>query len=114
MKYILTNKKNKIIAISEVCERIEEYRNIKLDDHNIAYAPDETINIYQVEEIPEGVCESKYCYTEERGFYKNENYIEPVNELTEIEKLKLQNESLQEQVTNLELALAEIYENGGN
>lgn len=75
--YILTNKKNEIIAISNICERIEEYRNIKLDDHNIAYAPDETINIYEVQSVDEGICESKYCYTETDGFYVNPNYVEP-------------------------------------
>lgn len=104
--YILTNKRNEIIAISNICERIEEYRNIKLDDHNIAYTPDQTINIYEVDTIDEGVTEQKYCYTEAEGFYINESYVEPVDEQTEIEALK-------EQITDLQLALAELVE-GGN
>lgn len=103
--YILTNNKNEIIAISNTCERIEEYRNIKLDDHNIAYAPDETINIYEVDTVDEGVTEQKYCYTEADGFYVNPNYVEPVDENAEMEALK-------EQVTNLQLALAELVEGG--
>lgn len=81
--YILTNNNNEIIAISEVCERIEEYRNIRLDDHNIAYAPDETINIYEVDTVAEGVTEQKYCYTEADGFYLNKKYREPEPSLAE-------------------------------
>ena len=104
--YILTNKDNVIIAISYVCERIEEYRNIKLDDHNIAYAPNEQINIYEVDTVDKGICEQKYCYTETDGFYINESYVEPVSEQTEIEALK-------EQITDLQLALVELVE-GGN
>ncbi len=103
--YILTNNKNEIIAISKVCERIEEYRNIKLDDHNIAYAPDEIINIYEVDTVDESVAEQKYCYTEADGFYENPSYVEPVNPNAEME-------ALQEQVTNLQLALAELVEGG--
>ena len=54
----------------------------------------------------EGITENKYCYKEEEGFYKNENYKEP--EPTETEKIK----ELQDEVTNLQLALAEIVEGG--
>lgn len=36
--------------------------------------------VYDVEEIPEGVTENKYCYTLEEGFYINENYKELVNQ----------------------------------
>lgn len=99
--YILTNKNNEIIAISNICERIEEYRNIKLDDHNYAYAPDETINIYEVDIVDESVCESKYCYTEADGFYVNPNYVEPVDPNAEMEALK-------EQITELQLAMVEL------
>lgn len=99
--YILTNNKNEIIAISNICERIEEYRNIKLDDHNIAYAPDEIINIYEVQSVDEGVCEQKYCYTEAEGFYVNPNYVEPVDPNAEMEALK-------EQITELQLAMVEL------
>lgn len=104
--YVLTDKDNIIIEISNIYERDEKYRNIKVDNYNIAYAPDEQINVYEVLEIPEGVCERKYCYTEEKGFYKNENYKEP--EPTDAEKIK----QLQEQITDLQLAMTELYESG--
>lgn len=104
MKYILTNKNDEIIEISNTYELDEEHRNINVDNHAIAYAPDELINVFEVEEIPEGVQVAKYCYTEEKGFYKNENYVEPKSEIT--------NEELMQQITNLQLALAEVIEGG--
>lgn len=111
--YILTNNKNEITAISKICERIEEYRNIKLDDHNIAYAPDEQINIYEVESVAEEISERKYCYTEEQGFYKNPNYREPEPTPEEqIKILKEEIEKLKEEMTDSQLALAELAEGG--
>lgn len=106
-KYVLTNDKNEIIAISNKYEKNEEARNIILDNYNIAYAPDEVINAYQVE-VPEEVEEQKYCYTEEDGFYKNENYVEPP--LSEEERLN----NAENSITEIELALTEIYEGGLN
>ena len=104
-KYVLTNKENVIIAISNKYENNEETRNIVLDDYNIAYAPDEVINAYQVE-VPDEVEEQKYCYTEDDGFYKNENYVEPP--LSEEQRLI----NAEKTITELELALTEIYEGG--
>ncbi len=74
--YILTNEKNAIIEISNTYELDTEHRNIKVDGYNIAYGPDEKINVYEVLEVPENVKAEKYCYTEEKGFYENENYRE--------------------------------------
>ena len=102
--YILTNKENVIIAISSVYELDEEHRNIKLDGYNIAYGPDEVINHYEVEEVPEGVQEQKYCYTETNGFILNTEWKEPQ------EKITL--EELQQQVTDLQLAVVELAEGG--
>ena len=34
--------------------------------------------VYHLEvEVPEGVEPNKYCYTEEKGFYLNPDYVEP-------------------------------------
>lgn len=105
MKFVLTKQNNEIIEISNTYELDEEHRNINVDNNRaIAYAPDEKINVYEVEEIPENVERAKYCYTEEKGFYENENYVEPKPEIT--------NEELMEQITNLQLALAEVIEGG--
>lgn len=56
--------------------------------------------IYEVAEVPDEVIEQKYCYTEEKGFYLNKNYIEPYDANVEIEALK-------EQITEIQLALVE-------
>lgn len=106
MKYIITDKNNVILEISNIYELDKEHRNIRLDNYKIAYAPNEKMDVYEVEEVPNEVVNQKYCYTEEEGFYKNENYKEP--EPTNEEKIK----DLQEQITNLQLALAEIVEGG--
>ena len=53
MKFVLTNKENEIIEISNTYELDEEHRNINVDDDRaIAYGPDEKINVFEVEEIP--------------------------------------------------------------
>ena len=49
--YILTDKNNVIIEISNIYELDEESRNIKVDNYNIAYAPDEKIEVNEVETI---------------------------------------------------------------
>ena len=96
--YIITRKSdNVIIAISNIAEVNEEIRNIILDDYNIAYAPNEKPNIYQIAEIPEGVEIEKYCYIEDDGFYKNPDYIAPA-------------QPVEEQITDLQLAVAELGE----
>lgn len=82
--YILTNKNNVIIHIGKTLEEKEDRYKI---DNNIVFKEYKTqdidgnieinkINMYEVEEIPKGIQEHKYCYTEEKGFYKNENYIQ--------------------------------------
>ena len=112
--FILTNKNNEIIEISNTYELDEEHRNIIVDNYAIAYAPDEKINVYEVEEIPENVERAKYCYTEEKGFYVNENYVEPINPDKEMQDLKEQiktltkeKEDLAEQITEVQLAMIE-------
>ena len=86
MKYIITNKDNEIIHISDTIG-YQENGNILVDNGSlaIAKAPNEKMGVYEVEDVAEGICERKYCYTEEQGFYKNPNYREP--EPTETEKI---------------------------
>ena len=103
MKVITKLNNNVILAISNIAEVNEDVRNIILDDYAIAYAPNEKPNIYDVNEIPEGIEVEKCCYTEKDGFYKNPNYVAPP-------------QPVEEQITNLELAIAELAELlvGGN
>ena len=116
--FILTHKNNEIIEISNTYELDEEHRNINVDNYAIAYAPDEVINVFEVEEIPEEVKAAKYCYTEEKGFYVNENYVEPNPEVTneelmqQIKTLTKEKEDLAEQITEIQLAMIEMSEGG--
>lgn len=103
MKHILTNKNNEIIEISNTYELDEEHRNIIVDNHAIAYGPDEKINVFDVEEIPQEVEIAKYCYTEEKGFYKNENYVEPEEPVEKRLKLVEERIALAEDMINMSL-----------
>ena len=101
--FILTNKENEIIEISNTYELDEEHRNINVDNHAIAYAPDEKINVFEVEEIPENIEIAKYCYTKEQGFYKNENYVEPEEPVEKRLKLIEERRALTEDMINMSL-----------
>lgn len=105
MKYIITSNKDVVMHISDTIG-YQGNGNVLIDNDTLAIAKPLVKKVYEVEEIPEGVVAEKYCYTETDGFYENENYMEPINEKSEIEQLK-------EQVTDLQLALAELVE-GGN
>lgn len=104
MKYILTNKNNEIIEISNTYELDEEHRNVNVDNNRaIAYGPDEVINMFEVEEIPENIQAYKYCYTKEKGFYKNENYVEPEEPIEARLKLMEERMALTEDMINMSL-----------
>lgn len=103
--FILTNKNNVVFHMSET-KNYQSNGNVLVDNDTLAIPPVLIKDVFEVSEIPTGVEVQKYCYTAESGFYKNENYREP--ELSDTEKIK----QLQEQVTDLQLALAEMYESG--
>lgn len=104
MKFVLTNKNNEIIEISNTYELDEEHRNINVDNNRaIAYAPNEKINVFEVKEIPKEVEIAKYCYTEENGFYVNENYVEPEEPVEKRLKLIEERIALTEDMINMSL-----------
>lgn len=93
MKVVVYND-NSIAAIRE--EISYQSNGNVITDRGQAIAEILVKGVYDVEEIPEGVTENKYCYTLEEGFYINENYKEPIDETTEI--------------SEIQLAIAELYE----
>lgn len=105
MKYIITDENNVIIHISDTIG-YQENGNVLVDNDTLAIAKPLVKGVFEIENIEEGIVEAKYCYTKEEGFYNNENYREP--EPTDTQKIL----ELQEQITNLQLALAEIVEGG--
>lgn len=73
--YIITDKDNVIINISKTIG-YQSNGNILVNDGTLAIAKLLVNKVYEVDEVPEEIEEAKYCYTEEKGFYKNENYKE--------------------------------------
>lgn len=103
--YILTNKNDVVFHISET-KNYQSNGNVLVDSDTLAISKYLVKDVFEVEEIAEEIEVQKYCYTAEKGFYKNENYREP--ELSDKEKIK----QLQEQMTDLQLAVIEMYESG--
>ena len=112
---ILVNDENVIIEIAEeIQKKSDRYfipsknSEIFLDyaeqdmEGNITHHP---ISIYSVE-VPSNVEVEKYCYTENDGFYENPDYVEPPKPVEE--RLDIAEDS----ITEIELALTEIYEGG--
>lgn len=104
MKYIITDNKNVVMHISDTIE-YQSNGNVLVDNDTLAIAKPLVKGVHEVENIDEDVCENKYCYTEEAGFYENANYVEPVDPNAEMEALK-------QQITDLQLAMVEMYEGG--
>ena len=73
--YIITDENDVIIHISKTLN-YQENGNPLVDNDTRAIAKLLVKEIYKIETVPEKVEASKYCYTKEQGFYKNENYRE--------------------------------------
>ena len=74
--YLLEKEKNIIMHITETLERQEINNYYLIKNGTIAVPPEFVENLFEVQELPEYVEEEKYCYTEEKGFFKNEDYEE--------------------------------------
>lgn len=85
--YILTDKDNVIINISGTLD-YQSNGNPLINEGKLAIAKILVNKIYEVKEIPNNVSEARYCYTEEKGFYKNENYREYYSEEERISALE--------------------------
>ena len=85
--YILTDKENTIINISETLD-YQKNGNLLVNNGELAIAKMLINKVYEVKEIPNNVSEARYCYTEEKGFYKNESYREYYSEEERISALE--------------------------
>lgn len=74
--FIITNKKKSIVVDTgnEVTYWDNGYPVIVEKD--VAFVK-EDVNVFEVNELPEDFKQGKYCYTEEKGFYVNPDYVEP-------------------------------------
>ena len=74
--YILTNKENVILHITETLNRQNGTNYYLINNDSMAIPTNFIKDVYNINDIPENIHEQKYCYTNEKGFYKNENYKE--------------------------------------
>ncbi len=76
MKYIIVEKKNKKFIMSG--DQIDYMENgyPRLVEEDVAF-PKDMVDVFELVEIPIEVSPNKYCYTEEKGFYLNSDYVEP-------------------------------------
>lgn len=84
MKVVVYND-NSIAAIRE--EISYESNGNVIIDRGQAIAEILVKEVYDVAEIPSEVKEYKYCYTEEKGFYINKNYKEPLDLSSQEERI---------------------------
>lgn len=106
--FILTNINDEIFNISET-KGYQENGNYLMNGGMVgetAIPQNQVKGIFEMETIPEEVCEVKWCYTEERGFYENENHVEEKTQSQRIEELEKQVEELQNTISELQTQVA--------
>ena len=103
--FILVNPKtNVLIKIAKECTPITHQSGARVEcadevatgyffeSENVIFPKSLPVQMYEVEEIPEGVEVQKYLYTVEGGFVVNEDYKEPVDPSVDQEAIKEQTE----------------------
>lgn len=75
---IVEKSKNALVGIGIFKGYLDNGYPIITDTDGIDCAyPSDLVVMYKNVVIPDGVQQSKYCYTEEKGFYENPEYEEP-------------------------------------
>lgn len=72
--YIITNGENIIMHMSETLNH-DSNGDILVDMDTLTLSKDLVKGTYEVENVPEEVYLGRYCYEEEKGFYKDPNYV---------------------------------------
>ena len=85
--YIIMDKNDVVFYMSESLD-YQSNGNLLVDNGALAIAKVLVKDVFEVEEVPSEVEAQKYCYTEEKGFYKNENYKEFFTEEQRISALE--------------------------
>ena len=73
---VITSKETNVYLMSGTHLDYMDNGYPRLIDENTAF-PTEMVNVYENVTISEEVVPEKYCYTPEKGFYLNPNYVEP-------------------------------------
>lgn len=69
------------------------------------YCIDNQFKVIEIQKVPNDFKDMKYCYTEEKGFYINENYSEPINAEDEMKRLIQENIDLKAQLDKVQEVL---------
>lgn len=69
------------------------------------YCIDNQFKVIEIQKVPDDFKDMKYCYTEEKGFYINENYSEPINAEDEMKRLIQENIDLKAQLDKVQEVL---------
>lgn len=105
---ILTNSNNIVTAIgSSITFGVfdEPFEKWKIESEEYYYYMiDNNFTLYEVE-VTEEIKEIKYCYTEEKGFYLNTEYTEPISIEQEVKKLTEENLVLKTKLENVQEVL---------
>ncbi|WP_425755500.1 hypothetical protein ACPW7J_13755 [Ihubacter sp. rT4E-8] len=75
--FVITNANNVVIAYG----RMLEYKSNGypwLVNEDISFVP-EQVAVHEIESMPQGIAEIKFCYTAESGFYENPDWKEPTD-----------------------------------
>lgn len=81
MIVVTTKDSNVILALTNTTSPTVNEGYTRIDDCRFIVKAS-GYNFHEVEEVPSGVVAYEYCYTEERGFYENPNWVEPEPSIT--------------------------------
>lgn len=107
--FILKNRNNVCIANGDLIEFgifDEPINKWKISStNNLYYMIDFNFLLNEVDSTPNDYKNNKYCYTEEKGFYINDNYSEPINAEDEMKRLIQENIDLKAQLDKVQEVL---------
>ena len=76
-----------------------------VNDVCLFYVLGDNLFVEEVQNLPFDYKDYQYCYTEEKGFYKNDNYIDPINTEEEVKRLTKENLDLKAQFDKVQEVL---------
>ena len=107
--FIITDVSDVVVYKSKTC--VEFNGCLMLDNNTLSWSIPGS-QYYEVDAIPDGHGIGKSCYTAEKGFYANPDYVEPKTSIDELiaenKMLKAQVQAQTERSDFLEDCLAEM------
>lgn len=105
MKVITELNTGIIIDIADNAVNTSE--GVKVTKNGGIYYIGYEVDIHDVAGVPQGIAAYEYIF-DGTDYFENENYKAPFNPEDELQGLKAENTSLQDQITELQLAIAEL------